>query len=147
VKHHEIASFRDKHREGSVLNELSIALRCLHKALLDSEAEHFGQISGPLELLNLAVHHEHFAWLRGMSELMVEIDEARDSGETVSDRLRAAIRASIEELVGPRTLREPHFRERYAELLQQSPAVVMAHGDLRRVLDKMPNIAIPGPSG
>mgnify|MGYP001555782795 FL=1 len=46
------------------LDELSNALRRLHKALLDAEAAHFGPIGGPLELLNLAVHHERFAWLR-----------------------------------------------------------------------------------
>lgn len=78
---------------------------------------------------------------------MVEIDEAGDSGETVNDRLRTAITTSIEELVGPRAPKELHFPTRYAELLQQSPAVVMAHGDLRRLSDKLPNMAIPGPSG
>lgn len=123
------------------LDELSNALRRLHKALLDAEAAHFGPIGGPLELLNLAVHHERFAWLRSLSELMVEIDETRGDGEAADKALPADLRASIEELIGPRAPKEPRFRKRYADLLQQSPAVAMAHGDLRRALDKLPNMA------
>lgn len=130
---------------SSPLDELSGALRRLHKALLDSEAEHFGPINGPFELLNLAVHHERFAWLRSLSELMVELDDAKDSGEAADKALLAAFRVSIENLIGPRTPGEPRFRERYAERLQQAPAVVMAHGDLRRVLDKLPNMVFAEP--
>ena len=128
------------------LDELSSVLRRLHKALLDAEASLYGPIGGPLELLNLAVHHERFTWLRSLSELMVEIDEARDDSEAADNALLAALRTSIEELVGPRTPKDPRFRERYAVLLQQSPAAAMAHGDLRRALDKLPIISFAKPN-
>lgn len=48
----------------SSLNDLSAVLRRLHKTLLDTEAENFGPISGPYQLLSLTANHEHFAWLR-----------------------------------------------------------------------------------
>ncbi|HET7306463.1 MAG TPA: hypothetical protein VFK24_01425 [Gammaproteobacteria bacterium] len=122
----------------SVLNDLSVVLRHLHKALLDKEAENFGPVSGPYQLLNLVANHEHFAWLRHLSELMVDIDERRDEEEPVDADRAAAFRLAIESLVGPHEVSAPRFRERYTVLLQQSPAAAMAHGDLRRVLDALP---------
>lgn len=117
-------------------DELAAVLRRLHKALLDAEAERFGPIAGPFELLGLALNHEQFAWLRSLSELMVELDEVRDADAPYEARL-AAFRVAVEELVGPRPPGRPQFRERYAEMLQR-PEVAMAHGDLRRVLEKLP---------
>jgi hypothetical protein len=128
------------HRDPSTIkalqDELAGVLRQLHKALLDAEAERFGPIGSPFELLNLALNHEHFAWLRSLSELMVELDEARDAGAMDEERL-AGFRIAVEELVGPRASSQPQFRERYAERLQLPP-VAMAHGDLRRVLEQLP---------
>lgn len=120
------------------LNDLSAILRRLHKALLDKEAENFGPVSGPYQLLNLVANHEHFAWLRHLSELMVDIDERRDAEEPVDAEQAAAVRLAIEGLVGPREASAADFRERYATLLQQSPTAAMAHGDLRRLLSALP---------
>ncbi len=120
------------------LDDLAAVLRRLHKALLDAEAENFGPISGPFQLLNLVANHEHFAWLRHLSELMVEVDERRSGTEPVDADQAAAFRMAIESLVGPRKASAAKFRERYRALLQQSPAAAMAHGDLRRLLDRLP---------
>lgn len=122
----------------STLNDLSAVLRRLHKALLDKEAENFGPVSGPYQLLNLVANHEHFAWLRHLSELMVEIDERRDAAEPIGAGQAGAFRVTLEELVGPREASAPEFRARFATLLQQSPDAAMAHGDLRRLLDTLP---------
>lgn len=134
---------RDPEKLMASLHELAAALRVLHKALLDAEAERFGHIGSPFELLSLALNHEHFAWLRSLSELMVELDEARDAG-TVDEERATAFRVAVEDLVGPRMPGRQRFRERYAEMLQL-PTVAMAHGDLRRVLEKLPGeAATPG---
>lgn len=122
-----------------LLGDLAAVLRRLHKALLDAEAENFGPVSGPYQLLNLVANHEHFAWLRHLSELMVDIDERRDADEPVDAEQAVAVRVTLENLVGPREASAPEFRERYTMLLQQSPAAAMAHGDLRRLLGALPD--------
>ncbi|HET6726209.1 MAG TPA: hypothetical protein VFH85_09410 [Gammaproteobacteria bacterium] len=122
-----------------LMTDLSAILRRLHKALLDAEAENFGPVSSPYQLLNLVANHEHFAWLRHLSELMVDIDEQRDAGEPVDAEQAGAIRVVLESLIGPREASTPQFRERYTKLLQQSPVAAMAHGDLRRLLEKLPD--------
>jgi len=122
----------------ALLDDLSGVLRRLHKALIEIEAENFGPVSGPFQLLNLVTNHPHFAWLQSLSVLMVELDESRDS-DVINADTAAAFKAMLENLVGPRMPTQPQFRERYAAMLQQSAAVAMAHGELRRVLDKLPD--------
>lgn len=124
---------------ASLLGDLSATLRRLHKALVEVEAENFGPISGPFQLLNLVTNHAHFAWLRRLSELMVEVDALRDSDAPVAADQATALRATIERLIGPRPSSQPDFRERYVALLQRSPAAAMAHGDLRRLLQRLPH--------
>ncbi len=121
------------------LDELATALRHLHKALVEAVAENFGPISGPFQLLNLVTHHEHFAWLHSLFELMVDLDELRESDEPVDSTQPGVLRATVEDLVGHRAPSPPQFRARYVTLLQQSPTVAMAHGNLRRVLGKLPD--------
>jgi hypothetical protein len=72
---------------------------------------------------------------------MVEIDQCREGDEPVDTEQAAAFRIALERLVGPREAPEPQFRERYTALLQQWPAAAMAHGDLRRLLGKLPDSA------
>jgi hypothetical protein len=127
------------------LNDLSSVLHCLHKALIEIEAENFGPINGPFQLLNLVIHHSHFAWLHSLSALMVDLDELREDVESVDPAQAAMLRSTIEHLVGPRTPSPPQFRERYIALLQQSPKVTIAHAELRRVLDWFPNMAAEEP--
>ncbi len=125
---------------SSILADLAGVLRRLHRALIEAEAERFGPISGPFQFLNLVTNHPHFAWLHGLSELMVELDELLDSSEAIDRAQATAYRVTIEGLVGPRAPTQPDFRKHYLALLQQSPAAAMAHGDLRRVLEKLPDV-------
>ncbi len=125
-----------------LLDETARALSRLHKALVDEEAARFGRdfapIAGPSHLLRLLTTHEHFAWLRALSELMVDLDELR-SGEppTLSDA--GELRSTIEGLVGPRPASLPQFRHRYIALIQAAPHVAMAHHALRQVLQQLPS--------
>jgi hypothetical protein len=125
------------------LDELTHALRPLHKALVDLvqadyEKRH-GRIAGPVRLFQLLTTDPFFAWLHPMSALMAEIDELYDQKEPIEPPSVAAVRATLESLIGNRG-QEPSpdsFVSRYLEILQNSPAVVMAHAQLRRALDRL----------
>jgi hypothetical protein len=123
-----------------LLDQLSSVLRQLHKALMHAEAQWFGPISGPYQLLTLVVQHPHFAWLHALSELMVELEELAASEGPITAHEVAPYKAAIEELVGPRKASRPDFRSRYLGLIQSSPDVAMAHGALRRVLARLPDL-------
>jgi hypothetical protein len=120
------------------IRNLHRAALALHKTLLDAvqaeyEAEH-GKVGSPHELLSLVINHETFAWLRQMSALIVEVDELELTPDA-DERDLAAARAAFEELLfasGPR------FAAKYAEALQASPAVVMAHAGFKRALEALP---------
>jgi|KBSSwiStaDraftv2_1062776.scaffolds.fasta_scaffold00004_52 hypothetical protein len=119
-------------------SDLHRAALAVHKALLDVVRAEYEQVHGPVgnphELLSLVISHETFAWLRHLSALIVEIDEMEETPDA-DERDHAAARAAFEELL----LRSgPRFADKYAEALQTSPAVVMAHAALKKVLDALP---------
>lgn len=125
------------------LDEVTHALRPLHKALVDLvqadyEKRH-GRIGGPVRLFQLLTTDPFFAWLHPMSALMAEIDELYDQKEPIDPDAIKAVRATLESLVGNRG-QEPSpdsFVSRYLEILQNHPEVVMAHAKLRRALDRL----------
>jgi len=124
-----------------LLDELTLALRQLHKALVDEEAaayaRKFAPVAGRADLLRLLTTHEHFAWLRVLSELMVDVDELR-AGAAVARGDLQGLRSTIEGLVGPRPASLAPFRARYIALMQRTPQVAMAHHALRQVLQRLP---------
>ena len=113
----------------------------LHKALLDSDRAAYERAYGPVgssgEWLQLVLGHEHFAWLRPFSGLIVRIDEwlAGDQRPEVemtavmkeADRL-TLISASTEE----RALR-------YRKSIDRSADVAVAHASVRDILDNSRN--------
>jgi hypothetical protein len=123
------------------LDEIALALRRLHRALVDAEAavyaRDFAPVEGPAQLLRLVTTHERFAWLRALSELMVDLDELR-AGPSLALSDAAAVRTAIEGLVGPRPASMPQFRARYIAHIQLAPDVAMAHHALRQMLQPLP---------
>jgi len=123
------------------LDELSHALRPLHKALIDLvqvdyERGH-GPVGGQLKLYGLVTTDPFFAWLHPMSALMAEIDETVDQKEPIAREQAAALRAALENLVSD-CGREPKpdtFVARYLAVLQDNPEVVMLHARMRKLLD------------
>jgi hypothetical protein len=105
------------------------ALLVLHKGLLDAQriqAERIGGRMSAAEALQAAAEDLRFDWLRTLSELVGELDEALWAGET--DQVQAIV-------VRARGLLEPpdastSFGARYLEALQSEPAVVFAHRDV-----------------
>jgi hypothetical protein len=126
------------------LDEVAHALRPLHKALvelvrIDYEKRDGKPVAGPLQLFQLLTQDPFFLWLHPMSALMAEVDELHDQKEPVAPEAVAAVRASLEALVGDRG-QEPSpdsFVSRYLEILQNEPEVVMDHARLRRALDRL----------
>ncbi|HET7694582.1 MAG TPA: VOC family protein [Vicinamibacterales bacterium] len=119
------------------LAELRTRLLALHKALLDDAKSAYemdrGRIGSTGALLQLVIHDPWFAWLHQISELIVRIDEmtAPDAKATAQEA-RAAIE-QIDRLLIPSESGEP-FARRYFEAIQRQPAVVLAHGDVKKLL-------------
>jgi hypothetical protein len=101
----------------------------LHKALLESERVGYeranGRIASSQEFLQLALQHEWFAWLRPVSELIVQIDELQDGDEPVTDERASVLVERTRSLL---TDGHASFGRRYHELLQRDPTVLVAHG-------------------
>jgi hypothetical protein len=115
------------------LRELSLALRRLHKVLLDAELDNFPMARGTADRLKLVVEHPSFAWLHALSELIVEFDELADSDADANATLRQ-YRDAVERLLGPAAASNVDFRSRYLEYLQLVPEVAISTGAVRRLL-------------
>ncbi|HBB97145.1 MAG TPA: hypothetical protein DC054_17345 [Blastocatellia bacterium] len=129
----EVLADTDVHR----LVDLRLGLLRLHKVLLERERVNYEKVHGQVnsgELLQLVLNHPQFNWLRMMSALVVEIDEALDGDEpaTVSD---------FENLISQARLlfaspENEEFKTRYQAALQHEPDVVMAHSVVMQLLRK-----------
>jgi hypothetical protein len=125
------------------LDAVSHALRPVHKALMDLTSHDYerrhGPIGGPVRLFQLVTQDPFFNWLHPMSALMAEVDELYDQKEPIDPESVKAVRATLEGLLGHRG-QEPSpdsFVSRYLEILQNEPAVVMAHARVRKALDRL----------
>ena len=118
------------------LNDARLGLLALHKALLDYERIRYERTHGRVEtsgsFLQLAISDPHFAWLRLISELVVQIDEllvsdepgAEVDADTVMDHARKLLRADEN---------GDDFQRQYHRALQDSPEVVLAHAKWKRL--------------
>jgi hypothetical protein len=115
-----------------------MSLLRLHKKLLDAERHRYEREHGRIEngsaLLQLVINDPFFAWLRKLSELVVEIDERLEAEEPMTDD---GVRAMLDQI---RTMLQPSprgdaFQQNYDRAVQEDPDVVIAHVELTRVLD------------
>jgi hypothetical protein len=120
------------------LEEIRRALVDVHKALLDAqrvdyEGEH-GRVETRGAFLQLALTNSTFAWLHPLLALVVQIDEflAADNGAATPEAA-ASLLDQARALLRPDEQGEA-FQRRYHELLQDEPAVVMAHAAAMAVL-------------
>jgi hypothetical protein len=117
------------------LRELRRRLLHLHKTLLEMERADFERLFGRVtsgELLQLVIDHAQFAWLRPISELVVQIDEMLGAEEpaTLNEVHDLLAQAGLLFTSSP----DDVFREKYQEALQREPAVVMAHSEVTKLL-------------
>src|ERR671912_1381718 len=87
------------------LRETRLVLLHLHKTLLDDERESYermhDRIENSYEVLRLVMHDPWFAWLHGLSELIVRIDEALDGEEAPADAEVESVIQQARELTAP----------------------------------------------
>jgi hypothetical protein len=74
-----------------------------------------------------------FAWLQRLSGLIVRIDEMTATEAKATDADAKALFDQIDRLLIPSET-GADFARRYFEAMQRQPAVVLAHGEVKRVL-------------
>jgi len=119
------------------LKEVRTVLLRVHKALLEHEREGYerehGKIANSYEYLNLVMHNPWFAWLRHLSELIVQIDEVVDARKESSENVAKAMIEQARMLLTPNQA-GPEFQQKYFESVQGSPEVVLAHAEFAKIL-------------
>jgi catechol 2,3-dioxygenase len=122
------------------LIDLRTRLLALHKALLDDAKTAYeldrGRIATPGALLQLVIHDPWFAWLHQISELVVRIDEMTTPDAKAADHEARAVLDQVDRLLIPSETGEP-FARRYFEAIQRQPGVVLAHGDVKKLLKQI----------
>lgn len=109
----------------------------LHKTLLDAERVSYERTNGPVrssgEFLQLVLGHEHFAWLRPFSGLIVRIDEWVATGDGTAEE-SDALWQEADHLT---TIGEPPTDAtlRYQVAIDRSADAAVAHAAARQLLD------------
>jgi hypothetical protein len=119
------------------LTKVRTALLRLHKTLLDFEREGYERASGKIdnsyEFLQLVMSDPWFAWLRQLSELIVEMDELLAAKETPNEVTALALIRQASILLTPSEAGS-EFQKKYFAAMQQSPEVVLGHSEFASVL-------------
>jgi hypothetical protein len=108
-----------------------------HKLLLDRERGAYekanGPIPGPGVFLTLVLNDPHFAWLKQISTLVVEIDEALSRKSTAGQPVAEALTGQAREMLRPRE-NGSDFQVRYFSAVQESPDVVILQCRIEQLL-------------
>jgi catechol 2,3-dioxygenase len=119
------------------LGELRSRLLDLHKTLLEDAKVAYemdrGRIPSAGALLQLVIGDPWFAWLQRLSGLILRIDEMTAAEAMATDADAKALFDQVDRLLIPSET-GADFARRYFEALQRQPAVVLAHGEVKRVL-------------
>lgn len=121
--------------------ELMVRLRNLlleqHKLLLDRERVTWekanGPIPGPGKYLTLVLNDPHFAWLKQISTMVVEIDEALSRRSTAGQAEAEALVAQARDVMRPRP-NGTDFQARYDRAVQESPDIVILQCRIEELL-------------
>jgi hypothetical protein len=124
---------------GQGLEAVSRALQDVHKQVLEAEGSWLPGVKG-LALLDRLLNDPDWAWLRPLSKMIADLDEAlAEDGNPMPPEAAAAagrVRALVSGVGEPR---DEAFLNRYRPLLQGSAALASAHGELKRLLDALPS--------
>lgn len=124
------------------LKLLSSALIKVHKTLIDAELASFGAVDDPYQRLDLVSNHPQFVWLKAFSNVILAIDENRGTRRLpppdVDDVAGHVTTVASLTGVGPATdAADNHARLRYLERMSTVPAVTVAHGVLKQIVDRL----------
>ncbi|HEU5021406.1 MAG TPA: hypothetical protein VFT60_05930 [Bryobacteraceae bacterium] len=119
------------------LTELRNLLLAQHKLLLDRERASYektnGPIPGPGAFLTLVMGNPHFAWLKQISTLVVEIDEALARRSTAGQVEADALVTQARDIMRPRE-HGTDFQKRYHDAIQESPDIVILQCRIEQLL-------------
>jgi hypothetical protein len=120
------------------LKSIREILLSLHKALLDSERTSYelihGKIGSSSEFLQLLINDYRFAWLRPVTTLIVEIDEALAAKNPPKEgRHFEQLIADTRALLSP-SRETNEFWGRYSGAVQRDPGVAVLHEQMERHL-------------
>ncbi|MBP0592520.1 hypothetical protein J8I87_22830 [Paraburkholderia sp. LEh10] len=125
-------------RAMQFLGDIRKPLLVLHKAILDHERalyeKEFGPVT-PAAFLQVLINGSGFRWLTPLSTVIANVDEILDDKEaTATDRM-----AAVESVAGlfAENLPGNMFLPRYRQILQSSPEVLHAHGQVAAILKSL----------
>ena len=120
------------------LEAVSRALQAVHQQILEAEGAYLpGRTS--LALLDKLINDPEWAWLRALSKLIAELDESLAVPADLTPAGAAAAAGHVRALSsGSASRANEQFLNRYRPLLQLSPALASAHGELKRLVDALP---------
>jgi hypothetical protein len=118
------------------MQEMRHKLLDLHKAIIDVTRIAHERIHGRVsagEFLRTLVEGAEYAWLRPLTALIVQLDELDEAQDPVAVLDAEAWRGELAMLLHA-DAEGGDFQRRYAELLQASPDVGVAHAAVTRAL-------------
>jgi hypothetical protein len=119
------------------LGQARYALLRLHKALLDSERVSYEQTHGRIQsnsdFFRLVIGDEWFDWLRPISQLIVQIDEALSVKEPITLDQVQELLAQVQQLMQP-SKDGTTLAQNYYNAIQRDPDIAFMHADLKKLL-------------
>lgn len=120
------------------LRALRTAVLALHKAALDAERGRYeqahGPIGGPHQVLRLVMDDPFFAWLRPLSDFVIQADIRLSDRKVLSPSDVNRFASHLRSMVQSESLTD-RFAVEYRRTLQDVPEVVVLHGNLMALLD------------
>jgi hypothetical protein len=117
------------------LGDIRKPLLVLHKAILDHERASYEKEFGPVTpaaFLQVLINGSGFRWLTPLSTVIANVDEILDNDEATSVERTAAVESTVglfsEDVPGNL------FLPRYRQILQNSPEILHAHGQVAPIL-------------
>ena len=125
-------------RRFDALEDVRHELLDLHRALVEAERRSYERVRGRLpdrDFLEALINDPTLGWLSALTALIVRLDELleEDGPGPASEREHCV--GQIRKLLKP-AAGATEFHRKYAEALQQSPDVVVAHGKAMRALER-----------
>jgi hypothetical protein len=111
----------------------------IHRALIAAERVRYERQHGRIEnsgaLLQLVLHDPWFYWLRPMTDVIVQIDDwlDQDLESSGSPELAGILLTQVRDRLRPGA-EGTEFQQRYHRLLQENPAVAVAHAEVRKLI-------------